>query len=115
MTNEVAVRRRRTPAEIEQIAGEFKDSGLNRSQFCRRQGLSLGTLNRYLMRVRGETSNEVAEGGLLAVELRDRQGDRDRKTECGLAVVLSNGRRVEVGAAFDGLTLQRLLRVLETV
>jgi len=43
-------KRRRTPAEIERIVCEFESSGLNRSQFCRRQGLTLGALNRYLQR-----------------------------------------------------------------
>ena len=42
------VKRRRTAAEIERIVREFKNSGLNRSQFCRQQGLTLGVLNRYL-------------------------------------------------------------------
>lgn len=43
-------KRRRTPAEIEQIVSGFESSGLNRSQFCRGQGLTLGVLNRYLQR-----------------------------------------------------------------
>jgi len=51
MTDEQSVveKRRRTPAE--QIVREFEGSGLNRSQFCRRQGLTLGVLNRYLRRL----------------------------------------------------------------
>ena len=32
---------------------------------------------------------------------------------CGLALVLSRGRRIEVEAGFDGPTLQRLINLLE--
>jgi hypothetical protein len=50
MTEEQSVtgKKRRTAAEIEQIVREYESSGLNRSQFCRQQDLTLGVLNRYL-------------------------------------------------------------------
>jgi hypothetical protein len=114
MTDEKAVmgKRRRTAAEIEQIANEFAGSGLNRSQFCRRQGLTLGTLNRYLMRLRSQSSGGATSGGLVPVELAVKLGT-DHRSGCGLAVVVASGRRIEVSAGFDGLTLQRLVQVLE--
>jgi phage protein D len=37
----------------------------------------------------------------------------ERDGDGGLAVVLPRGRRIEVGAGFDGATLQRLILVLE--
>lgn len=37
-------RRRRTPAEIEQIVSEFKSGDLTQVEFCRRQGLVLSTI-----------------------------------------------------------------------
>jgi len=58
---------RRTPVEIEQVVGAFAGSGLNRSQFCRREGLTLGTLNRYLKRASAATAGR-SEVGLVAVE-----------------------------------------------
>ncbi len=116
MTDEQGVvrKRRRTAVEIQKIVSEFGSSGLNRSQFCRRQGLTLGTLNRYLERMQGESTNSASNGGLVAVELRGVKLGQDREAS-GLAVVLSGGRRVEVGAGFDGATLQRLVQALETM
>jgi len=109
MTTEAGIvpKRRRTAAEIEQVVREFEDSGLNRSQFCRREGLALITLNRYLKRVRGE---QVSSGGLVAVEIGGGTHEGG-----GLAVVLSGGRRIEVGAGFDASLLRRLVQALETM
>ena len=111
MTNEQGVVRksRRTAAEVEEVVKAFEDSGLNRSQFCRREGLALATLNQYVKRVREEST-----GGLVAVELRGTRVGSDHEASNSLAVVLPNGRRIEVSQAFDELTLQRLVHVLET-
>jgi hypothetical protein len=106
---------RRTPVEIEQIVREFGGSGVNRSQFCRRHGLALGTLNSYLKRVRGEAASGATPGGLVAVELAAVKPGADHEARCALAVVVSSGRRIEVSAAFDARTLQRLVQVLETM
>lgn len=109
-------KQRRTPAEIAEIVKEFAGSGLNRSQFCRRQGLTLGTLNRYLARMRAETSDgSPNNGGLIAVELAAIQPGDGRSFSCGLSVVLSGGRRIEVGTTFDGRALQRLVQLLEAL
>lgn len=111
MTNEQAVgrRSRRTAVEVEQVVKALEDSGLNRSQFCRREGLALATLNQYLKRVRGE-----ARSGLVAVELRDAQVGNGGAGGSGLVIVLPGGLRIEVRPAFDEGTLQRLVQVLET-
>jgi len=118
MTDEQSVveKRRRTPAEIEQIVCEFESSGLNRSQFCRRQGLTLGVLNRHLQRRQQTASGSGASGdGLVAVELVDKKLSAERAASCGLAVVLGRGRRIAVSVGFDAATLQRLVQVLETM
>ncbi len=60
---------RRTTAEIEQIVSEYESSGLNRSQFCRGHGLTLGVLNRYLKRLRVASEGGARGGVLVAVEL----------------------------------------------
>jgi hypothetical protein len=114
MTDEQSVvgKRRRTPAEIEQIVCEFESSGLNRSQFCRRQGLTLGVLNRYLQR-RHAASGSASGVGLVGVELAGKKLGAERAASCGLAVVLARGRRIAVSAGFDAGTLQRLVQVLE--
>jgi hypothetical protein len=115
MTDEQGVvgGRRRTPAEIQQIVREFAGSGVNRSQFCQRQGLTLGTLHRYLKRMQGESAGSASDAGLVAVEVHGLKRETAGDAVCGLAVVLSGGRRIEVGTTFDGPTLQRLVQTLE--
>jgi hypothetical protein len=105
---------RRTRSEIEQLVAEFAGSGLNRTEFCRRRRMSLGTLNRYLQR-KEAGQNGTAQGGLVAVELAGAKVIADRHAGCGLAVVLPHGRKIEVQAGFDAATLERLLKLLENV
>ena len=103
-------RRRRTPAEIEQIVSEFESGDLTQAEFCRRQGLVLSTLGRYLKQLRSPSA--VASDGLVAVELAVKKWDTVA-AGCGLSVVVASGRRIVVEAGFDSATLQRLLQVLE--
>lgn len=117
MTNEQNVLRkvRRTPAEIQQIVSEFESSGLNRSQFCRRQGLTFGVLNRYLKRLGAACGRGATSDGLVAVELAGKKLGAERADGCDLAVVLASGRRIAVSTGFDAATLRRLVQVLETM
>jgi hypothetical protein len=103
-------RRRRTLAEIEQIVNEFKSGELTQVEFCRRQGLVLSTLGRYLKQLR--RSSATASDGLVAVELAGKKSDTV-PVGCGLSVVVGSGRRIVVEAGFDAATLQRLVQVLE--
>ena len=98
-------------AEVKQIVSEFEASGMNRSQFSQREGLKLATLNRYLKRGRDESTGDTGPNGLVAVELESAQ----HAIGSALSVVLADGRRIEVRAGFDGPTLQRLVRQLETM
>jgi hypothetical protein len=116
MTSEQAVagKRRRTPAEIEQLVREFASSGLNRTQFCRQQGLTLGVLNRSLRRLQGREGCRAESGDrLIAVELAGKIREVEPARSCGLAVVLGRGRQIAVSTGFDAATLQRLVHVLE--
>lgn len=117
MTSEegAAGKRRRTAAEIEQIVREFENSGLNRSQFCRQQGLTLGVLNRCLRRLQARGGGAGNGDGLIAVELAGKTGEAEQWSSCGLAVLLGRGRRIAVSTGFDAATLQRLVQVLEKV
>jgi hypothetical protein len=110
-----AQKMRRTAAEIEQIVSEYKSSGLNRSQFCRSRGLTLGVLNRYLKRLRAAANGGGGGDGLVAVEWGGKKPSAKRAGSCGLSVVLRSGREIEVNAGFDAATLQRLMEVLETM
>jgi hypothetical protein len=105
----VEVRRRRTRAEAEQVAGEYEGSGLSRVEFCRKHGLSLATLARY--QKRQTQSAAVAGRRWLAVEVAGSHATPQGSS--GLAVALPGGRRIEVGSGFDARTLVQLLGVLE--
>jgi hypothetical protein len=104
-------RRRRTSAEIRQIVSEFKSGELTQKEFCRRQGLTLSTLGRYLSR--GRVSSEANDRGLVTVELAVKKGGAKACGGCGLSVSVGSGRRIVVEAGFDAASLQRLVQALE--
>jgi hypothetical protein len=108
--------KRRTRAEVQQIVGEFVSSGMRRNEFCRGRGLSLSTLSRHLKKQRWKRKNRAASsvGGLVPVELAA-TSQMQQEPSCGLAVVLSGGRRIEVHPDFDTNTFERLVSALERV
>ena len=110
-------RRRRTREEIQQLVVEFLSSGMRRTEFCRSRGLSFGTLNRQLKKHRWNKKSRRASSvdRLVPVELAARKSPRQHEPNCGLAVVLSGGRRIEVHPDFDANTFERLVSVLERV
>ena len=105
-------RRRRTAAEVEQIKTEFASSGLKQREFCRSRGLSLSTLQRYLKNPQRRRKATPAKPRLLPVEVVHDPGI-ERATDCGLAVVLAGGRKIEVRSDFDEAVFQRLFHLLE--
>ena len=54
-------------------------------------------------------------GRLVPVELATRKSPTQHEPSCGLAVVLSGGRRIEVHPDFDTNTFERLVSALERV
>ena len=111
---QVPVRRpRRSALAIQQIVEEFVQSGLRPSEFCRRHGVVLSTLNRYLRKRREAGDAGAGCGALVAVELTGVSPTPGQDTSRVLAVVVGSGRRIEVGAGFDAGTLARLVNVLE--
>lgn len=114
----VVVRQRRRHGEIAGLAGMYRASGLGRSEFCRRHGLALSTLNRYLKQQPPQQkdggNDRLSLSPLVEVELSTALGPVLTGNPSGsLTVLLSNGVRVEVGTGFDDGTLQRLIAVLE--
>ncbi len=110
----IAVRhQRRSSAEIRQLVEEFVQSGLRQSEFCRRRGVVLNTLKRYLKQDRKAQKTGTDCGALVAVEVAAAGPARVREPDSSLAVVLRSGRRIEVGEHFDSATLARLVTVLE--
>jgi len=119
MSGESVVVRRRSRAEIVRLASLYGASGLSRSEFCRHHDLALNTLNRHLKKQpqpQAPRSDDgvgripLVEVSLAAAAMAPTLGeDRHR----ALTVLLSNGRRVEVGDDFDADALRRLVAVLE--
>lgn len=109
---QIVVRKRRPRREIQQLVAEFANSGIDASEFCRSRGLSRTTLYRYLKKCSSEGSSTSGGMELLAVEVagvKCSSALRDHE----LAVVLANGRRIEVHPGFEEATLARLVSVLE--
>ncbi len=113
----MSTRRRRTGAEVQQLVAEFLSSGMRRSEFCRSRELSFGTLNRHLKNQRWKKKSRRASlaGQLVPVDLVARKSPTQYESSCGLAVVLSGGRRIEVHPDFDANTFERLVSALERV
>lgn len=105
--------RRRSPAEIRQLVEEFVQSGMRQSEFCRQRGVVLNTLKRYLKQERKAKRASTGGSALIAVEVAAASPAQARDPVSNLAVVLSSGRRIEVGERFDAATLARLVTVLE--
>ena len=110
----MSARRRRTRAEVQQLVAEFVSSGMRRSEFCKSRGLSFGTLDRHLMKQRWKRKGRRASPAsrLLPVKLAAEKSPT-HELGCGLAVVLSGGRRIEVHPDFDTNTFERLVSALE--
>lgn len=99
----------------------FERSCLNRTEYCRQHGLSLSSLKRYSKRMgyvghgRSDQSTCTAPAvSFIPVEVVDRPAVQETP-QTALFVELCGGRRIGVGAGFDGATLQRLIVVLGEV
>jgi hypothetical protein len=99
------------------LVSEFVNSGMLRSEFCRSRGVSYSTLDRHLKKQRWKrkTRRASVSSKLVAVELAIKKPAAERQASCGLAVVMSGGRRIEVQRDFDVQTFERLVSVLERV
>jgi hypothetical protein len=103
-------RRRRGVAEIAQLLAEYEASGMGQAEFCRSRQLGHGTLSRYLTQRQQHARKARERNRLVPVEV---PGNR-AATGSSLTIVLSAGRRIEVGLGFDPLTLRQLLSALES-
>ena len=101
---------RRSRAEADAVAAEYESGGLGRMEFCQRKGIAINTLARYVTRRRREQSAPPPSARWVAVEVSEPEPGT-----AGLAVIVSGGRRIEVGRGFDPETLRRLVSALEQV
>jgi hypothetical protein len=111
---QLRVRRRRSRAEVEQLVREYEASGLRRSEFCRTHALALSTLNRYCKRQQPHKETAGA-GPWVAVELSSPSPAAGSGGSSGLTVILSSGRRIDIGCRFEATTLERLISLLERI
>jgi hypothetical protein len=88
---------------------EYETGGMSREEYCRKHGLALSTLARYLRRREQVAGEGAGPSRWLAVEL----SGAHPAGASGLAVVLTGGRRIEVGRGFDAQTLVQLVSLLE--
>lgn len=105
-------RQRRSTAEIEQLVKEFASSGMKPREFCEARDFALSTLQRHLQGQAGQNGKAPRRSRLVRVEIA-RHGVPTTAADGGLSVVLSGGRRIEVGPSFEARTLERLLLLLE--
>jgi hypothetical protein len=113
---ELSAPKRRTRAEVQELVAEFVNSGMRRSEFCQSRGLSFSTLERHLKKRCWKIRRRPASsaGRLVKVELAARKSPATQhEPSCGLAVVLSGGRRIEVQRDFDTTTFECLVSLLE--
>jgi transposase-like protein len=111
---EVKPRRRRTRQEVQRLVSEFRTSGLARSEFCRIHGMTLGTLKRGLQRERmGAGGSQSNDERLVRVKVIGGGRAADREGSFAMAVVLANGRRIELNSDFDTAQLRRVVQTLE--
>ena len=109
----LAVRRRRSRQEVDQLVSDYESSGLSRQEFCRERGVGLSTLDRY--RTRRKRHAPASGNALMAVEVSGRGPAPAAGTGSALAVALRGGRRIEVGRGFDTSSLEQLVHVLEGI
>ena len=107
-------RRRRTGEEVRRLVSAFQVSGLRASEFCHRHGLALSTLRRNLKRQREAQGQPEAGVRFVAVKVKGTPRPAGPgAVPAALEVILAGGRRLRVTPGFDGVTLGRLVRVLE--
>lgn len=103
---------RRTREQWTELVAESGKNGLTRRAFAQQRGISPTTLSWWACRLRREAREQTA---LVPVEVvEDSRADVPTARE-GFRVELAHDRTVVVPAAFDALSLQRLVAALETV
>jgi len=94
---------RRNLEQIKAVVEQYRSSGLTQIEYCRRNGMVLSTLGRYLRRVKSPKQQLIR----VRVEAPAEPGT-------GFVLMLGNGRRIASGWGFGETELARLIRVAET-
>jgi hypothetical protein len=113
--------------EVEAIIGKYKQSGLTRQEYCKREGMTVYMLDYYHRRLYKLREREAAKSRAVPVESGSVQPQtRIARVEVrkenatvaspvqGFAMTLANGRRIEVaGWGYRDSDLTRLIQVAE--
>lgn len=102
----VEVRRRLSRAEADRLVGEYEQSCMKRTAFCRARGVSAHTLDYYRRKSRERMPARKPQ--LLPVELVE------PTVACSpLRIELSNGRQILVEEGFSASLLKSVVAALE--
>ena len=119
-----------TREEVEAILGKYKQSGLTRQEYCKQEGMTVYMLDYYQRRLyklrerdalaakkRGVAPATAASPRIARVEIEKKASPTApaaTATTTGIAMTLSNGRRIEVhNWGFRDQDLARLIQVAE--
>jgi hypothetical protein len=97
---------RRSAEEIERLLEGYQTSGLTRTEYCRREGVPVTTLDYYLRR-----RARKEKGRLVKVVVKAEPAD----SQSSFTLVLANGRRIKSGWRYGEADLARLIRICEAV
>jgi UDP-N-acetylmuramoylalanine-D-glutamate ligase len=100
---------RKTQQEIEQLISGYQESGLSRREYCEQHKIPVTTLDYYRQRHRKQS---VSSGQLVQVELQESRLQQEWE---GFTIVLTKGRRIEMGWGYAEQHLARLIRTMEAV
>ena len=121
-------KRRLQAADWAALIDEWRQSGLSLPVFCRRHGLSRGTMQNWvykpaLQRAVEEARREAradrpplaapAAPAFLPVRIAEATASDEAPDRAGVEIVLGAGRRIVLAAGFDTETLRRVVAVLE--
>jgi hypothetical protein len=121
-----------TREEVEAILGKYRQSGLTRQEYCKREGLTVYMLDYYqrrLYKLRERAAATAKKNQALAATSRKVDEPRTRiarvevvretnaapsPTRQGFAMTLANGRRIELSNwGFQDNDLARLIQIAE--
>ncbi len=93
-----------------QVVLQWRRSGRSVGTFCAERGLSAANFYFWRRTIAQRDAESVA---FVPVRVVPEEKEADAGEGAGLELVLGAGRRLRIGPGFDGLTLRRLLAVLE--
>ena len=105
---EIPKRARTTQAQRARVVERFHQSGLTRSAFARRHGLSAWTLSRWL--AEANAGSKPASSTMMFGELKLAPGPLPEAAGWALEVVGANGVTIRLRQALTARELSRLLR-----